>query len=138
MKNFFSSLLTLFAFLILNSLSSCVYAQSLPDKQDSAFYSDFYVMQVEPMRFEMTYHYPVSDRVRVRILDSGKNVLFAETALVYKKYQKNFDMSGFNDGQYTFELIDAERKFNQSFEVLTRTIRTVTVSSREPIVVASF
>jgi len=138
MKNFFSSLFILFLFLILLSISSGVSAQSLSDKRESAFYSDFYVMQVKPMQFEITYHYPASDRVRIRILDASKNVLFAETSLVYKKYQKNFDMSGFNDSQYTFELTDAERKFNQSFVVLTRTIRTVTIENREAIVVASF
>ena len=75
------------------------------------------------MQFEMSYKYPKTDRVLVRIKDEEKNILFAEKTLVYKKYHKYFDLSTVKDGIYTFELTDGEHKFTQSFTVATKTLR---------------
>lgn len=73
----------------------------------------------------MTYHFPFSDRIKIRVLDAEGKILFAESPLVYKKYQKKFDLSIFHDGRYTFELRDAARLYKQSFSVATITSRTV-------------
>ena len=126
MKNVFTVIGLIFSFLIVISLSSEVYAQETAKNEEVAFYSDFYVMQIKPMMFKITYNYPMTDRVRVRIFDGNKNMIFGENALVYKKYHKIFDLSIFNDGQYTFELLDGEKEFKQSFNITTRTTRTVT------------
>lgn len=88
-----------------------------------AFFSEFYVMQVKPMEFLLTYHYPITDRVLVRIKDVENNVLFVEKTLVYKQYRKSFDLSSLKDGSYTFELRDGEETFVKSFDVATKTRR---------------
>lgn len=101
-------------------------AQSVKHAEHDAYFADFYVMQVKPMQFEVSYKYPKTDRVLVRIKDEGQNVIFVEKTLVYKRYQKNFDLSIMKDGQYTFELIDGNEKFVQSFVVATKTQRMAT------------
>ena len=131
MKNSFT-VSTLIIFLCLSSvLNSKVFAQAHAQKSDAAFYSDFYVMQVRPMTFQITYNWPVTDRVLIRIKDGDRNLLFTEKVLVYKKYEKLFDLSTFRDGQYTFELFDGEKEFNQSFEITTITEREVTARVNE-------
>ena len=108
-------------------------AQTLPEQLDSGFYSNFYVILVKPMQFEMTYHYPFSDRLRIRVLDAEGRVLFTETPMVYRKYQKKFDLSIFHDGRYTFELRDAARRYEQSFSVATTTSRTVVFKGQREV-----
>ena len=136
MKNVFTGFIFISIFLIVSSWSSRAHGQTFTEKKETSFYSDFYVLQVDPMLFKITYRYPVKDRVQMRILDEKKNVIFTEVALVYKKYQKIFDLSNFNDGQYTFELNDGEEKFKHSIHVETKTTRTVTaVNNHGPIVV---
>lgn len=130
MKNVFTVIVSVASFFVLISLTSKVQAQETAENKEAGFYSDFYVMQVKPMMFKMTYNYPVTDRVRVRIFDGNKNLLFGENALVYKKYHKIFDLSIFNDGQYTFELLDGEKEYKQSFNITTRTTRTVTAQNQ--------
>ena len=88
-----------------------------------SFFSEFYVMQVKPMEFLLTYHYPITDRVLVRIKDVANNVLFVEKTLVYKQYRKSFDLSSLKDGSYTFELRDGDETFVKSFDVATKTRR---------------
>ncbi len=113
-------------------------AQRFTDKKETAFYSDFYVMQVKPMQFEVTYNDAFSERLRIRIIDAEGRVLFVENSLVHKQYRKIFDLSIFNDGRYTFELHDAARQYHQSFSIATMTVRTVTIKGAEDIVVAGF
>jgi hypothetical protein len=138
MKSFFYTLLATASLLLAVSSISKVKAQEVSEKNDSSFYSHFYVMQTKPMQFKMTYHYPNMDRVRVRIFDGKGDILFNEKALVYKKYEKLFDLSFFNDGQYTFELMDGEQAFKQSFNVITKTTRIVTAENHKSIIVAGF
>ncbi|MCF0058971.1 hypothetical protein [Dyadobacter sp. CY356] len=102
-------------------------------KSDIAFYSDFYVMQVRPMKFKISYSWPDTDRVSVRISDGNNNVIFTEQVLVYKKYQKLFDLSSFIDGQYTFELFDGEKRFKQSFDITTKTTRIAVASNTKAL-----
>ncbi|MCF2442473.1 hypothetical protein L0657_00795 [Dyadobacter sp. CY345] len=126
MKNYSIKFLWLFCLLILSVLSKRASAQSITEKKEAAFYSDFYVMQVKPMKFQLTYNWPATDRVLIRISDGNRNLLFTEKVLVYKKYEKLFDLSTFIDGQYTFELWDGEKKFVQSFNITTVTKREAT------------
>jgi len=126
MKNAFTAFALLIILLLLSALPNTVFAQGVSEKRDAAFYSDFYVMQVKPMTFQLTYNWPLTDRVLVRIKDGNRNLLFTEKVLVYKKYEKIFDLSTFVDGRYTFELFDGEKEFNQSFEITTITEREVT------------
>lgn len=127
MKNVFTSFTLLVIIFLCFSVSE-TFAQEMTQKNDEAFYSDFYVMQVKPMKFKVSYSWPMSDRVEIRILDGAKKLIFHELVLVYKKYHKIFDLSIFADGQYTFELFDGDKKFNQSFDVTTVTTRTATAS----------
>ncbi|MGX5852893.1 hypothetical protein ACWKW6_04590 [Dyadobacter jiangsuensis] len=101
-------------------------AQTVTNAEPDAYFADFYVMQVKPMQFELSYKYPKADRVLVRIKDEEQNVIFVEKTLVYKRYHKNFDLSVMKDGKYTFELTDGNEKFVQTFVVATRTQRMAT------------
>ncbi|WP_342088850.1 hypothetical protein [Dyadobacter sp. OTU695] len=101
-------------------------AQKVNNTGHDAYFADFYVMQVKPMQFELSYKYPKTDRVLVRIKDEKENIIFAEKTLVYKRYHKNFDLSVMKDGQYTFELTDGNEKFVQTFVVATKTQRMAT------------
>jgi hypothetical protein len=101
-------------------------AQTVQKNDTEAYFSDFFIIQVKPMQFEMSYKYPKTDRVLVRIKDEEKNILFVEKTLVYKKYHKCFDLSTMKDGIYTFELTDGEQTFTQSLTVATKTLRMAT------------
>jgi hypothetical protein len=136
MKSLRTSFVVLFAFIVC-MLAATANAQTI-DHKENTFYSEFYVMQVKSMRFRITYHYPMSDRVKVRILDGTGNTLFVESALVHKKYEKNFDLGIFKDGKYTFELTDGAREYFQSFDISTRTERTVTFNDKRSIEVTGF
>ena len=131
MKNTSVKFLPLFCILTLSIYSNIASAQNSDQKKDAAFYSDFYVMQVRPMKFQLTYNWPATDRVLVRISDGNRNLLFVEKVLVYKKYEKLFDLSTFLDGQYTFELWDGERSFSHTFDITTVTEREVTARNAE-------
>ena len=87
------------------------------------------IAQVKPMQFRVSYINPVSKNVVVRILDADKNVLFSENKQVESKYLKYFDLSTLNDGVYTFEILDGKDKALQSFDVLTKTSRTVSYNN---------
>ena len=138
MKNVFIVSMLFISFFVL-SVSTVIAQKKIPvEKHETAFYSNFYVMQVKPMQFKITYNFPVRDRVQVRILDVNRNILFGENTLVYKKYEKYFDLSVFADGQYTFELVDGEEKFSHSISVLTKTTRMVTAKNDQIIIVAGF
>jgi hypothetical protein len=115
-----------YTFLILVFVSFAASAQQTQKHEKDAYFSDFYIIQAKPMQFEMSYKYPKTDRVLVRIKDEEQNILFAEKTLVYKKYHKYFDLSTMKDGIYTFELTDGEHKFVQSFTVATKTLRMAT------------
>ena len=138
MRSFFQILFAAVSLLTAVSSFSDAKAQEVTEKNELDFYSHFYVMQIRPMKFKMTYHYPEKDRVLVRILDEKGNVIFIEKTLVYKKYEKLFDLSTFNDGHYTFELTDGEKEFKQVFSVITKTTRIVTAENNKSIVVAGF
>jgi hypothetical protein len=101
-------------------------AQTVKHAEHDAYFADFYVMQVKPMQFELSYKYPKTDRVLVRIKDEEQNVIFVEKTLIYKRYHKNFDLSVMKDGKYTFELTDGNEKFVQTFVVATTTQRMAT------------
>ena len=138
MKNVFIVSMLFISFFVL-SVSTVIAQKKIPvEKHETAFYSNFYVMQVKPMQFKIIYNFPVKDRVQVRILDVNRNILFGENTLVYKKYEKYFDLSVFADGQYTFELVDGEEKFSHSISVLTKTTRMVTAKNDQIIIVAGF
>lgn len=101
-------------------------AQTVKNAEHDAYFADFYVMQVKPMQFELSYKYPKTDRVLVRIRDEEENIVFAEKTLIYKRYHKNFDLSVMKDGKYTFELTDGNERFVQTFVVATKTQRMAT------------
>ncbi|GLU53006.1 hypothetical protein Dfri01_24670 [Dyadobacter frigoris] len=90
------------------------------------------------MKFKISYSWPETDRVLVRISDGNNNLIFTETALVYKKYQKLFDLSSFMDGQYTFELFDGEKRFRQSFDISTKTTRVAVAPNTKALFIADF
>lgn len=138
MKNFLTSFILTASFYLFGSLGSALYAQTVTEKKETAFYSDFYVMQVRPMKFKLSYNYPITDRVQVRILDVNKNIIFGEQTLVYKKYEKLFDLSVFADGQYTFELFDGDEKFIHKISIETKTTRIVTALNKQSVIVAGF
>jgi len=138
MKTVFTGLILIIGLLTATTFVSEVHGQAITQKTETSFYSDFYVMQVNPMLFKITYNYPVKDRVQMRILDGKKNAIFNEKALVYKKYQKIFDLSNFNDGKYTFELTDGDEVFYHSIYVETKTTRTVTAQNKQESIVAGF
>lgn len=123
MKTFFTSLALFAGSFLLLTTGSDAHAQDISEKSTSAFYSDFYVMQVRPMKFKLAYNWPLTDRISVKIMDDKRTLLFTETVLVYKKYEKLFDMSIFADGVYIFELYDGEKKFSHSFDITTKTTR---------------
>ncbi|WP_221394091.1 hypothetical protein [Dyadobacter sp. NIV53] len=138
MKSVYTLFFLLSIFFSLSTKKASAQEQIITEKHESAFYSDFYVMEVKPMEFKITYNFPVNERVRVRILDANRNILFGENAMVYKKYQKHFDLSAFLDGQYTFELADGMKTFTHSINVLTKTTRVVTSQNDEITVVTGF
>ena len=138
MKNISSKFLSLFCFLSFFFFCPVAFAQISDQRNDAAFYSDFYVMQVRPMKFQLTYNWPATDRVLVRISDHNRNLLFIEKVLVYKKYEKLFDLSTFLDGQYTFELLDGERSFTHKFDITTVTKREVVARNVEVLTTSEF
>jgi hypothetical protein len=83
------------------------------------------VLQVKPMQFRVSYNNSTSKSVTVRILDTDKNILFAENRRVELNYLKYFDLSTLADGTYTFEITDGKEKASQSFDILTTTSRVV-------------
>jgi hypothetical protein len=126
-----SSLFTIVSLLLLFSgLCTRSDAQSHLGKEKDEFFADFYVMEVKPMLFAVTYHRPLMDRVAMRITDNTGQVLFVEKALVYKHYKKTFDISKFGDGRYTFELTDGDQAFSKSFEIATRVFRTAVIQNK--------
>lgn len=118
------TLYTFAFFFLFGAFGTC--AQTVKNAEPDAYFADFYVMQVKPMQFELSYKYPKTDHVLVRIKDEEQNIIFAEKTLVYKRYHKNFDLSVMKDGKYTFELTDGNEKFVQSFVVATKTQRMAT------------
>ena len=83
------------------------------------------VLEVKPMQFRVSYNKPESNAVIVRILDTDKNVLFAENKRTESNYLKYFDLSTLLDGTYTFEVTDGKEKYSQTFDILTKTSRVV-------------
>ncbi|QRR03925.1 hypothetical protein [Dyadobacter sandarakinus] len=83
------------------------------------------ILQIKPMQFRVSYSNPASKTVLVRILDTDKNVLFAENKRVENNYLKYFDLSTLTDGTYTFEITDGKERAAQSFDILTTTSRVV-------------
>jgi len=138
MKNIFSCLRAVSCLILSLSAATEAHSQATFKKSDIAFYADFYVMQVRPMKFKISYNWPETDRVLVRITDAHKNLIFTEKVLVYKKYEKLFDLSSFMDGQYTFELFDGEKRFSQSFDITTKTTREVIASNTKTLLIADF
>lgn len=120
----------LITFIAASLFSACAQAQHV-SRHTEEFFSEFYVVQVKPMEFLLTYHFPQTDRVLVRIKDGEKNILFAEKTLVYKKYKKFFDLSSMKDGNFTFELTDGETTYSRSFAVVTETKRIATIQKNE-------
>lgn len=138
MKNNFYYLRLVSCFILILIALSEAHSQNKFPKSDIDFYSDFYVMQVRPMKFKMSYSWPDTDRVLVRISDGNNNQIFTETVLVYKKYQKLFDLSSFMDGQYKFELFDGEKRFSQSFDITTKTTRVAVAAKTKALFIADF
>ncbi|WP_159472172.1 hypothetical protein [Dyadobacter sp. 3J3] len=138
MKNNFYFLRRVSSLILMIVALSEAHSQDKFPKSDIAFYSDFYVMQVRPMKFKVSYSWPETDRVLVKISDGNNNLIFTETVLVYKKYQKLFDLSSFMDGQYTFELFDGEKRFRQSFDISTKTTRVAVASKTKAMFIADF
>ena len=83
------------------------------------------ILEVKPMQFRVSYNKPESNAVIVRILDTDKNVLFAENKRTESNYLKYFDLSTLLDGTYTFEVTDGKEKYSQTFDILTKTSRVV-------------
>ena len=141
MKDFSNIFLTIICLFLLVTTLSPAQAQTIKQEEEAAFYSDFYVMQIKPMKFRITYNFPASDKIQLRILDASGNILFGERVLVYKKYTKLFDLSTFRDGDYTFQLTDGKRELRHSINVVTRSTRTVSMKpgqGEKDIIVAGF
>jgi hypothetical protein len=83
------------------------------------------VVQTRPMQFRVLFNKPQSPKIAVRILDSTGKILFNETKAVQSGYMRYFDLSPLQDGTYTFEIVDGQEKYNQSFDILTQTRRIV-------------
>jgi len=85
----------------------------------------FHVVQTKPMQFRVLYNTPQSSKIVVRILASNGDVLFNESRNIESGYLRYFDLSTLADGTYTFELVDGQEKYNQSYDILTQTRRIV-------------
>jgi len=83
------------------------------------------VVQTKPMQFRVLFNTPHNAKIAVRILDSENTVLYQETKAVQTTYLRYFDLSPLHDGTYTFEIVDGNEKYNQSFDVVTQTRRIV-------------
>jgi hypothetical protein len=83
------------------------------------------VSQTKPMQFRVLFNTPQNPKIAIRILDSENTVLYQEIKAVHKSYLRHFDLSSLHDGTYTFEIVDGNEKYNQSFDVVTQTRRIV-------------
>ncbi len=83
------------------------------------------VHQTKPMQFRVLFNTPQNPKIAVRILDSEHTVLYQETKAVQTSYLRYFDLSPLHDGTYTFEIVDGNEKYTQSFDVVTNTRRIV-------------
>ena len=85
------------------------------------------VVQTRPMQFRVLYDTPQNPKISVRIQDSENTVLYQEIKAVQTTYLRYFDLSPLHDGRYTFEIVDGNEKYNQSFDIVTQTRRVVSV-----------
>ncbi len=83
------------------------------------------VLQTKPMQFRVLFNTPQNPKIAVRILDSENTVLYQETKVIQTSYLRYFDLSPLHDGTYTFEIVDGNEKYNQSFDIVTQTRRIV-------------
>ncbi|MPR32829.1 hypothetical protein [Salmonirosea aquatica] len=114
--------------LLLTASAVCVVAQvnDAPEKTiTQSPTGKFLVVQTKPMQFKVLFNTPQNPKIAVRILDSENTVLYKETKAVQTAYLRYFDLSPLHDGTYTFEIVDGNEKYNQSFDVVTQTRRIV-------------
>jgi hypothetical protein len=87
------------------------------------------VLQTKPMQFRVYYSDPQSSKITIRITDAQDHALFSEVNTVSSGYLRYFDLSPLADGTYTFEIVDGKEKYNQSFDIITKTRRVVSAAN---------
>jgi|GEM_PF-5842737 len=75
----------------------------------------------ETLNFDVRFENPNADRIAVDIQDSNANNLFRDAASASApRYARRFDLSGLEDGTYTFVITNGKEQFKQAFELRTQ------------------
>jgi hypothetical protein len=98
---------------------------SAPASTEQAKSAPFDVVQTKPMQFRVIYNAPQASKIVMRIVAANGDILFNETRSIQSGYVRYFDLATLADGTYTFELLDGQEKYDQSFDILTKTRRIV-------------
>lgn len=75
----------------------------------------------ETLNFEVRFENPNADRISVDIQDDRSNNLFRDVAHSNApRYARRFDLSGLEDGTYTFVISNGKDRYTESFELRTQ------------------
>lgn len=75
----------------------------------------------ETLNFDVRFENPGKDRVQVDILDDRANYLFRDAAQANApRYARRFDLSGLEDGTYTFVISNGKDRHTETFELRTQ------------------
>ncbi len=75
----------------------------------------------ETLNFEVRFEKPTDQKIAVDIQDGNANNLFRDVASANApRYARRFDLSGLEDGTYTFVITNGKEQFKQSFELRTQ------------------
>jgi hypothetical protein len=75
----------------------------------------------ETLNFEVRFEKPTAQKVTVDIQDDHATYLFRDVAAANTpRYARRFDLSGLEDGTYTFIVTNGKEQFKQSFEIRTQ------------------
>lgn len=75
----------------------------------------------ETLNFEVRFEKPTAQKIAVDIQDGNANNLFRDVAPANApRYARRFDLSGLEDGTYTFVITNGKEQFKQSFELRTQ------------------
>lgn len=75
----------------------------------------------ETLNFDVRFENPNAERISVDIQDGSSINLFRDAASASApRYARRFDLSGLEDGTYTFVVTNGKEQFKQSFEIRTQ------------------
>ena len=88
------------------------------------------VQQLNNLKFRVSVNQPVTQRVRVTILNaSTRDALYQGVLSAAEQKGRVFDLSQLADGTYVFEVAAGDQKFTQSFQLKTEINRVVLASN---------